>query len=135
MLEILSPYLPTLWCLLAAGGLILIQLLVADVIGLSNGHVPGSVVAASHKNIHFRATRAHANTNESVAAFILLVLGGVALGATPVWLNGLSIAYCAARVAHMLFYWSGLSIARSLSFIVSLVSLFGLLIVGVATAF
>ena len=135
MLEVLAPYLPTVWCLLAVGGLILVQLLVADLIGLRNGHVPGDTVVASHKDLHFRATRAHANTNESVTAFVPLVLVGVALGADAGWLNGLSIAYCGARVAHMVCYWLGFSMARSLSFIVSLVSLFGLLIVGIAAVF
>ena len=64
MLEVLVPYLPTLWCLLVVGGLILIQLLVADLIGLSNGHVPGDSVVASHESIHFRATRPTMKDND-----------------------------------------------------------------------
>jgi len=134
MFENLTPYLLTVWCLLAVGGLVLVQLLVADVIGLTRGHVPGEQVTSSHENIHFRATRAHANTNESVAAFVLLVLACVAFGAGPGWTNGLSATYCVARVAHMLFYWAGISAARSVSFIVSLAALFGLLFAGLAAA-
>lgn len=134
MADIVQPYALTLWCVLTTGGLLLVQLLVADVVGLLNGHVPGAALPAAHDNFHFRATRAHANTNESIAAFLLFVVACVALGAAPGWVNNLSLAYCLARVAHMLFYWLGLGPLRSLAFIVSLVALLGLAIVGFGAA-
>jgi len=116
------------------GGLLLIQLLVADVVGLSSGHTPGSTVVSNHDNFHFRTVRAHANTNESVAALLLLVVACIALGASPQWVNWLSIAYCLGRVSHMLCYWFNWSIPRSLSFVVSLAALFGLFALGTAAA-
>lgn len=134
MSEILQSYLLTIWSLLAVGGLLLVQLLVADVVGLTRGHVPGSTLTSSHDDFHFRATRAHANTNESIASFVLLVLASVALGGSPLWINSLSAVYCLSRLAHMLFYWCGLTSLRSLSFIASLGALFGLVLVGVIAA-
>jgi len=134
MLNIVQPYLLSIGCFVAVGGLLLVQLLVADIAGLMKGHVPGSAPDASHESFHFRATRAHANTNESVAAFVLLAFAGIALGASAFWVNWLSVAYCAARVAHMVFYWLKLAPLRSLSFIVGLGSLFGLLVVDIAAA-
>lgn len=107
MLDSLEPYAVTIWCFLLIGGLLLIQLLIADVVGLLRGHVPGSPVVGSHESIHFRATRAHANTNESVSSFILLGLAGVALGVDSQWLNGLSTTYVVSRVAHMTCYLAG----------------------------
>ena len=132
MLEILVPYELTFWCFLVVGGLILVQLLVADVVGLRGGHVPGTAVTSTHSDFHFRATRAHANTNETVSAFILLALGGIALGSSSAWMNMFSAVYCGARIAHMLLYWFNLSTLRSVSFVVSLVALIGLLVVGLS---
>jgi len=131
MLEVLQPYVVTLWCVLSVGGLLLIQLLVADIVGLSNGHVPGTTVEESHASLQFRTMRAHANTNESIASFILLAIGGIAFGANPQWLNWLASLYLGSRVAHTFCYWSGWGIARSIAFVVSLIALFGMLVIGI----
>ena len=135
MIEVLQAYAPTIWGFLYIGGLLLVQLLVADVVGLTGGHTPGSAVTTSHESFHFRATRAHANTNESVASYLLLSLSGIGVGVEPQWLNLLSLAYCISRTFHMCFYWIGWGTLRSLSFIVSLLALFGLLVAGVVSAF
>jgi len=134
MQEVLQPYEVTIWCLVTMGGLLFVQLLVADVIGLTRGHTPGTALTSSHGDIHFRATRAHANTNESIASFLLLTIGGMALGVAPQYLNILAVVYCGARIAHMIFYWLNLAPLRSLSFIVSLCALLGMMVMGIAAA-
>ena len=127
----LAPYVPTIWAMGATGGLLLVQVLVLDVAGLKARHRPGTPVEADHGNFLFRASRAHANTNESIAAFILLGFFGV-LSAGPVgWLNTFSWVYVLARIAHMLCYYAGVHLLRSLSFGVGLAALFGMLVVGV----
>ena len=110
---------------------LLVQLLIADIAGLLSGHVPGTPVVASHDSFHFRATRAHANTNESIAAYVLLALSGVALEVDSSWLNGLSVTYCFARAAHMGFYLLGWGALRSVSFGVSLLALLGMVVLGI----
>ncbi len=126
------PYASTLWAMGLMGGLLLVQLVVLDVAGIKAGHVPGSSVAGDHDDFFFRATRAHANTNESIAVFILLALFGILHGAAPGWLNLLATIYVAARVGHMLCYYAGIQVLRSLAFVVAFLALTGMLVVGVA---
>ena len=127
----LTPYAPTIWAMGAAGGLLLVQLLVLDVAGLKARHRPGTPVEPDHGNFLFRASRAHANTNESIAAFILLGLFGVLSAAPAGWLNTLSWVYVLARIAHMLCYYANVHLLRSLSFGVGLAALLSMLVVGV----
>lgn len=130
MQEWLFPYASTIQALGATGALLLVQLLVADVAGVRAHHGPGMPVAPDPANFLFRAVRAHANTNESVAAFVLLALYGILSGATPSTLNALSWIYVAGRVGHMAFYYAGIGLARSASFGVSFLALIGMLVVG-----
>ena len=132
MQEWLVPYMFTVWALGMSGALLLIQLLVVDLAGIKARHRPGTPVEADHGDFLFRATRAHANTNESIAAFILLVLFGVLSAASPIWLNALSWVYVVARVAHMVCYYAGFQLPRSVAFGVGLVALFGMLVVDVS---
>lgn len=132
MREWLVPYAPTVWAMGMSGALLLIQLLVVDLAGIKARHRPGTPVEADHGEFLFRATRAHANTNESIAAFTLLALFCVLSAASPGWLNALSWVYVAARVAHMVCYYAGFQLPRSVAFGVGLVALFGMLVVGVA---
>ena len=134
MKELLIPYASTVLAFGAVALLLLVQLLVADVVGLKRGHRPGTPVGANHSDFLFRATRAHANTNESIAAFIILVLLGLLSGAQPAWLNGLAWTYVAARTAHMVFYYFGWHLPRSIAFALSLFALFGMLFVGLSAA-
>jgi len=115
----------------AAGGLLLLQLLVADVTGFRGSHTPGATVTADHDNFLFRASRAHANMNESIAIFILFTLVGILSGADPVWLGRFALAYVALRAAYMLCYWFNIKTARSICFILSLLALLGLGIIMV----
>jgi len=131
MQELVAPYIPTVWALGMSGALLLVQLLVVDLAGLKARHRPGTPVDPDPGNFLFRATRAHANTNESIAAFVLLVLFALLSAASPLWVNALSWAYVAARAAHMLFYYAGLPLPRTIAFAASLIALFGMLGVGV----
>ena len=112
------------------GGLLLIQLLVADVLGIVKGHTPGTSIENNHESILFRAVRAHANTNETIAAFIVLVLFAIVLSAEPKWVNNLCIAYVTGRIGHMCCYYADLRKLRSVFFVVSFVALLGIFLVG-----
>jgi uncharacterized MAPEG superfamily protein len=132
MQDWLVPYSPTIWALGATGGLLLAQLVVADVTGIRAGHVPGTPVASDPGSFLFRAVRAHANTNESVAVFILLTMFGILAMVSPLTLNVLSWVYVAARVAHMAFYYAGIALLRSVAFGISLLALLGMLVLGLS---
>jgi uncharacterized MAPEG superfamily protein len=130
VLEPLTAYSPVVWAFGVVGLLLLMQLLVADIAGVRAGHVPGSPVPADHGSFLFRAVRAHANTNETIAAFILLALFGIFRGASAEWLNGLAWLYVGARVAHMACYYADVRIMRSVAFVLAFAALLGMLIAG-----
>jgi uncharacterized MAPEG superfamily protein len=127
----LIPYAATVFALGATAGLLLVQILVADVAGIRARHEPGTPIAADHASFLFRASRAHANTNESVAGFTLLAVFGIFAGAAPSWLAALAWTYVAGRAGHMLCYYLDQRVARSACFVVSLLALVGMLVVGV----
>jgi uncharacterized MAPEG superfamily protein len=131
MQEWLLPYAGTVWAMGVMGALVLVQVIVADVAGIRAGHVPGTAVGGGHESFLFRAARAHANTNETIAAFILLALFGILHNAAPGWLNACALVFVAARVAHMLCYWAGVGVLRSVAFVVAFLALVGMLIAGV----
>ena len=118
--------------LLTVGGLMLVQILVSDFAGIRARHLPGSPVVVDHASFHFRATRALANTNESIAVFILLAVTGV-LAAAPAALGYWAWAYAGGRLLHTLCYYANLKAARSISFGVALLALLGMLAVNVHT--
>lgn len=126
----LMPYAPTILAMGATGALLLVQLLVLDFAGIAARHRPGAPIEPDPATFIFRAYRAHANTNESIAAFILLALLGMLSGAAPGWLNAMAWVYVAARLAHMLCYYADIRRPRSASFAVSIAALFGMLAVG-----
>jgi uncharacterized MAPEG superfamily protein len=125
----LAAYRPAILAFGVMGALYLLQLLVADVVGIRRKHTPGAPVTAGHDDLHFRTVRAHANTSESIAAFVLLGLFAIGVGATPSWVNGLLWTFVAARAAHMAMYYLDVRIFRSVAFglgVVALGLLFGL---------
>ncbi len=128
------PYASTVAAMGTMGALLLVQLIVLDVAGIKAGHVPGAPVTGSHDDFLFRAARAHANTNESLGAFILLALFGILSNAAPGWLNACAITYVAARIGHMLCYWTNLKPLRSIAFVVAFLALVGMLVVGAGAA-
>jgi len=120
-------YHATIAALIAAGLLVLLQLIVADIAAIRARHTAGTPVPADFSRFYFRASRAHANTNESVAAFIAFALAGLFLSANALWLGILSWSYIACRVAHMLAYYANWKTARSTAFGLSLLALLGML--------
>ncbi len=110
----------------AAGALLLLQLLVADIAGLRVPHIPGAPIEPNHKNFIFRANRSLGNMNESVSIFIIFTLVGILSAADPIWLGRLAWVYIVARIAYMLCYWFNIKLLRSVFFGLSLLALLGL---------
>jgi len=131
MMGLFEAYSLTVLALGATGALILVQLIVVDVASIRAKHTPGAPIAVDHENFLFRAGRALANTNESVAAFVLLALFGMLSTASPHALNLLAWVYVVARIGHMLCYYAGARILRSISFGIGLTALLGMLLVSV----
>jgi uncharacterized MAPEG superfamily protein len=133
METVVTPYHAAMLSYLGLGILFLAQTLVADAAAIRAGHVPGTPVTGGHDDFLFRATRAHANTNENLAAFVALSLAAVFLRADPWWTNALAATFALSRLAHMLTYYLDLRSARSASFVVGLLCLVGLAIATLAT--
>ena len=129
MAEMLLPYHGLLVASAVLATLVLAQVLVADLAGMRAKHVPGMPVTGGHGDFHFRATRAHANTNENLPVWILLVVLAVLLAASPKWSAYAAWLFAAARLGHMLFYYLDLRLARSVAFGFSLLAQFMLLAV------
>lgn len=130
-MELIVAYHLTGTAIAAAGGLLLLQLLVADVAGVRAKQMPGTPVEPDHENFLFRATRALANMNESIAIFIIFALVGILFGADAKWLSWAAWIYVAARTAYMLCYWFNIKLMRSVFFGVSIFALMGLGVVMV----
>ena len=109
-----------------AGGLLFLQLLVADMASIKGAHKPGAPIEANHDSFLFRSSRALANMNESIAIFILFTIVGILSGADPLWLGRFALFYVAARAAYMVCYWFNIKLARSVCFGLSALALLGL---------
>ena len=131
----IAPYSVSVTALGVYGFLHLAQLLVADVIGIVRRHTPGTPVVGDHDDLLFRASRAHANTTESVGAVILIAFFAIATGASPGVSNSLLAGFVACRVVHMIAYYSDLRVLRSVAFGLGVLALLGLLGAGVAARF
>jgi uncharacterized MAPEG superfamily protein len=127
-MQSLAAYHQTLLVMACAGLLLVVQLIVADLTAIKHRHKAGYPIPADSGQFLFRAARAHANTNESIAAFALLALAGMFLAASAPWLNGLALLWFASRVGHMGFYYANRKPMRSLSFGVSLLALIGMFV-------
>jgi uncharacterized MAPEG superfamily protein len=132
MPDFLDPYASTLTGLVCLAGLYMVQALVADVVGIRAGHVPGMPVTSGHGDLLFRATRAQANTNENLPIFLLLSVSAILLGANATWTNRLVWIFVGGRAAHMVAYYADLRLLRSAMFTVATVALIGLLVVAAA---
>ncbi|WP_320205879.1 MAPEG family protein [Vibrio cholerae] len=113
-----------------SGFLFFIQLLVADFISIKEGHVPGTLVEQNHDNFLFRASRAFANSNETVGILVLFILFAFMSSANPTWVNNSAIVYLVGRIGHMAFYYFNLKLLRSVSFVVSALGLLGIFVAG-----
>ena len=96
---------------------------------------PEDVGLVDHDDLLFRASRAHANTTESVGAVILIAFFAIATGASPGVSNSLLAGFVACRVVHMVAYYSDLRVLRSVAFGLGVLALLGLLGAGVAARF
>ncbi len=126
----LEPYQGSILILGLTGALSLLQLLCFDFMAIKLRHTPGHPVENNHGNLLFRLSRAHANTNETLGALILLFLFALLTAADPVWVNRLMVGYFLSRVLHMLFYYIGWSFLRGVVFALSLLSMIGLFVIG-----
>lgn len=111
-----------------------VQLLVADVLGIRNKHVPGTPVEPDHSNLLFRASRAVANTNESVAIFVCALLYCTLGYAHPIYTAYLAWAFVLARALYAVCYYANLQTPRSICFGLSLLILLAMLVVGAVTS-
>jgi len=110
--------------------LMFLQVLVADIVGIRDKHVPGSHIPSDHGDLLFRASRVVANTNEIIAVFILAVLICLLSGA-PENATGYSAwTFVVARLLYAAFYYLNWQLARSTIFGVSLMAIAGLIVVG-----
>ena len=132
MPDFLVPYASTLAAFVCLGAIFLVQMLVSDVVAIRAGHVPGTPIAGGHDDLLFRTTRALANTNESLAIFILLSLSAVLVGANAAWTNRLAWTFVLARTGHMLAYYTDQRTLRSAIFTLGVVALIGLLVLSIA---
>lgn len=132
-MDIPSAYNPALTAMAAMAVLLLLQILTVDILGIRAGHAPGSSVQADHSNPLFRATRTVANSNESIAVFILALVFCVLSGASPQYTGYAAWAYVASRTLYALCYYCNLQLLRSVIFGVSLLALAFLIGVGILT--
>lgn len=131
----LLPYHSTLVACAVLSGLLMIQVLVADLASMKEKHVPGMPVTSGHASFHFRAVRALGNTNETLPLFLLLAGLALLLGTNAQWTNALAWVYVAARAGHMAFYYARIGMARSIAFGISLGAQFALMLFVLAAAF
>jgi len=110
--------------------LMLCQVLVADIMGIRAKHLPGSAVPVDHSDLLFRATRTVANTNESIAIFILVVLFCLLSGAPPDKTAYAAWTFVLARFLYALCYYFNIQLFRSVMFGISLLAMAGLLVTG-----
>lgn len=129
MIEYLLPYESLLTASVVLAALILVQTLVQDFAGIKAKHVPGMPVTTGHSDFHFRAVRAHANTNEQLPVWILLVVLAVLLGADAKWAATAAWTFTLARLGHMTFYYLDQRLARSAAFGLGLLAQFALLVI------
>jgi uncharacterized MAPEG superfamily protein len=132
MMTVMLSYSGTLAACTVLAALVLIQVLVTDFAGLRARHMPGAPIKADHADFHFRAHRAHANTNENLPVFVLLVLLALLLRVNQPWAAGAAWAFVGARALHMAFYYADLRTARSVAFGMGLIA--QLVLLGVILA-
>ena len=110
----------------------LIQALVADVSAMRAKHVPGMPVISGHDDPLFRATRAQANTNENLPWFLLVTLAAMFAGVGTTAAGACAWTFVAARVIHMLAYYTDVRIVRSAGFAIGLLAMIVLLALTIA---
>lgn len=131
-MEITTVYESSILALGAMALLMFLQLVFADLVGIKFKHLPGGSVPADHESLLFRSTRTVANTNESVAIFVLAILFCILSNASASFTAYASWGFVAARLAYAVFYYSNLKLWRSVTFGISLLCLLVLLVIGLS---
>lgn len=129
-MALLFDYSMTVLAVGSLGALLLLQLLVADVIGILKKHEPGTPVAPSHDDLLFRATRVVGNVNESIAIFIVAVLFATWRGVSPDQLAYASWSFVILRALYAGCYYFDIRLLRSVMFGLSIIALLAILILG-----
>ncbi|GAA5317567.1 MAG: hypothetical protein AseanaTS_27720 [Candidatus Pelagadaptatus aseana] len=129
-MDLAQTYSITIAALGALSALMFCQLIVADVVGVRAKHLPGSSVPTDHSNLLFRTTRTVANTNESIAIFILAVLFCVLSGASPTVTAYGAWGFVISRALYAICYYANLPLLRSTTFALALLAIVALLITG-----
>lgn len=133
MADIFTQYHSSILICAMVATLFLVQLIVADIALFLKKHQAGHPLEPNHSHFVFRAVRAHANTNESIGIYILLLLFCIMSQSAAHWLTMTSGLYCVSRLAHMCFYYCNIHLARSISFGCSLLGLLGMLVTGLVS--
>lgn len=132
-MELIQPFYHTIVALGTLAVLMLIQVLIADAIGITRKHTPGAPVPADHSDLLFRAGRVVANTNETVVIFVLATLFCILSQASPQYTAYAAWLYVGARILYALCYYLNLQLLRSLIFAIALLAVAGLSLVGFVT--
>jgi len=120
-----------IYALIVLGGLLIIQLVVNDVIGIVKKKTPGAIAKEDHANILFRAERVVANTNEVLGAFVILFLACVFSSANPDLTGYAAWVFVGTRILFSICYYANWQSARSASFGASLLSIVALFFVAI----
>ena len=134
-MDIITSYTYTVYAIASLASLMLVQLLIADIVGIRLKHIPGSTIPSDHNNFLFRASRVVTNTNETIAIYILAIVVCVFSNASPQITAFISWAFVIARLCYALCYYCNLKILRSVIFGISLLALIALLVTGISTWF
>lgn len=129
-MNLATDYEVTIYAMASMALLMLMQILIADVVGILAKNTPGTPVKADHDNFLFRVTRTVANTNETIAIFVLATAFCILGSASPTYTGYAACAFVLARGVYAGFYYSNLRVLRSATFAISLVALGALLLVG-----
>ena len=130
MMALIQSHSDTIMALGALGALMFCQLLVADVVGLRAKHTPGDTVTTDHELLLFRAVRTVANTNESIAIFLVALAFCVLSGASAQTTAYAAWTFVVARALYALCYYLNIQTLRSIMFGLSLLGTAALLITG-----
>ncbi len=129
-MEFIEPYKLTVLVLGLSGFMFWLQLVITDAVGIATKHTPGYSIEQNHDSFLFRSDRVFANSNETVGILVLFALFAILSSANANWLNGFSLAYLCGRMGHMICYYTNLKTLRSVSFVISFISLLGMFVVG-----
>ena len=129
-MELVLAYKPSILVLGLTGFTFFIQLLIADIVSIRQGHTPGTIVEQSHDNILVCASRVFAKSNETLGILVLFMSFAILSSANPFWINSFAVVYLIGRWGHMICYYANLKLLRSISFVISAIGLLGIFIVG-----